>query len=282
MAIASSTSDPQLKPSEKGNSTMTIRSQTTLRPGLLVSLKTSVTGNVEYFKQTIEADHDTEEGKRKARWETERTISDPVEHEAALKVRSRALTLIRGVCSRSAFGLLCPEIMTDKLDRAVAQARELADEFNKTATLTTVSIYVITGRIAPDDVEAVKAINAEVRELLEDMDRGLRRLDVDAVRDAANRARNIGAMLSPDAAARINVAIEAARGAARRMVRAGEQAANELDRATLARIEEARTAFLDLDEAGEIEAPEAEGRAVDLLPTAPIGKPVATANALEI
>ncbi|MGC2778984.1 MAG: hypothetical protein WA418_25470, partial [Bradyrhizobium sp.] len=126
----------------------------TLRPGLLVSLKTTVSGNVEYEKQNIEADHVTDDGKRKARWETQRTISDPTEHEAALQVRSRALTLIRGVCSRSAFGLLCPEIATEDLERAMVKARKLAEEFNKSAKLTRVTVYAITGRIAPDDVEA--------------------------------------------------------------------------------------------------------------------------------
>lgn len=260
---------------------MNYRNTTTLRPGLLVSLKTSVSGNVAYDKQVIESDHLTEDGKRLAKWETQRVISDPEEHEAALKARSRALTMIRGICSRSAFGLLCPEIDAEKLERAVARAREITEEFNASAKLTRISVYVITGRIAPDDVEAVKAINSEVRELLSDMEGGLRRLDVDAVREAANKARNIGAMLSPDAQARINTAIQVARDAARRMVRAGEQAANELDRATLARIEEARTAFLDLDEQGEVLAPEVEGRALDLLPTAPIGKPRVNAAQVE-
>jgi hypothetical protein len=254
----------------------------TLRPGLLVSLKTTVSGNVEYKKQNIEADHVTDDGKRKARWETQRTISDPIEHEAALQVRSRALTLIRGVCSRSAFGLLCPEIATEDLERAMVKARKLAEEFNKSAKLTRVTVYAITGRIAPDDVEAVKAINSEVRDLLGEMEDGLKRLDVKAVRDAANRARNIGAMLSPNAAARISAAIDAARSASRRIVKAGEQAAEEVDRATLARIEEARTAFLDLDDAGEIGAPDADGRALDLMPDAPIKSPAVDAVAMDI
>src|SRR5690348_7110755 len=46
---------------------------TTLRPGLLVSLKTSIVGNTEYRRVQLEADHVTEEGTRRARWETERT-----------------------------------------------------------------------------------------------------------------------------------------------------------------------------------------------------------------
>ena len=238
--------------------------KSTMRPGLLVSLNTSVRGNVTYAKQTIENDHLTEAGQRKARWETERVIDDPEEHERATKVRSRALTLVRTICTRSAFGLLCPEIDSDKLDRAISEARKLAEEFNETATLTRVSIYVIIGRIAADDVEAMKAINSEVSDLMRRMEDGVRNVDAEAIRNAANAARNIAQMLTPDAASRVRVAIELARAAAKKIVSAGEQAAVEVDRGTIARIEEARTAFLDLDDAKEIAAPVVSGRAIDL------------------
>ncbi len=120
----------------------------------------------------------------------------------------------------------------------------------------------------------MRAINAEVRGLLDEMTIGLRRLDVDAVRDAAQRARSMGQMLTPNAAERVQVAIDAARSTARRMVRAGEQAAREIDAATLASIASARTAFLDLDEAPAIGTVTATtARALDLDPaeTAPAG-----------
>jgi hypothetical protein len=45
----------------------------------------------------------------------------------------------------------------------------------------------------------------DFRELLAEMETGLQNLDVKVVRDAANKARNIGAMLSPDAQARIQI-----------------------------------------------------------------------------
>lgn len=236
----------------------------TLRPGLLVSLKTSVTGNVQYTRRDIETDHLTKTGAKLAKWETERTIVDPVEYEAATKARSLAASTIRGVCTASAFGLLCPEDSGDRLDAAVKQARAIAESFNASASITRVSVYVIVGRVAADDVEAVRAINSEVRDLLREMESGLQNLDVKAVRDAASKARNLGNMLSPDAAARIQIAIDAARGAAKRIVAAGTQAAQEIDRATIARITEARTAFLDMEEAKEVAAPQAEGRALDL------------------
>lgn len=240
----------------------------TLRPGLLVSLKTSVVGNVAYAKETLEPTHLTEDGKSKARWETLRTITDPVEHEAALKARNKAAGIIRGICTNSAFGLLCPEADADKLAAAMVEARKLADAFNATAALSRVHLYIITGRVAPDDVEAIKAINSEVRDLLADMKVGIEKLDVKAVREAASRAKEIGAMLSADAQARVQIAVDTARAAATKIVKAGETAAAEIDESALRKITEMRTAFLDLDTAGEIKAPSASGRALDLAPAA--------------
>lgn len=237
---------------------------TTLRPGLLVSLRTSLTGNVSYSKRDI--DTKREDKKHVASWETERTIADVDEHERATKVRGQAAYLVRRNCVQSAFGYLCPEDKAAELDAAVIEARKLIEEFNKTAKMSRIGVYVVTGRIAPDDVEAVKAINSEVRELMDQMATGIQNLDVKAVRDAAAKANGIGQMLSVDAQARIKVAVELARESARRIVKAGEMAAQEVDTVTIRRITEARTAFLDLDEVAEVAAPEAEARAVDFEP----------------
>lgn len=239
----------------------------TLRPGLLVSLKTSVTGNVQYARTVIERDHLTDGGERKARWETARTVKDAAEFEKAQEARAKASSLVRAVCAYSAFGLLCPETSGDDLEKAIATARELAEEFNATAAITRVNVYVLTGRIAPDDVEAVRAINSEVRDLLTAMETGVRNLDVKVIREAAGKARSLGAMLSPDASSRIGEAIDAARTAARRIVQAGETAAVEVDRTALRKLVEARTAFLDIDEVAEVKAPEAAGRAIDFEPS---------------
>lgn len=219
----------------------------TLRPGLLVSLKTSVVGNVTYSKRDLDVRPTTVDGAEVTRWETERVIDDPAEHRAACTARTKARNEIRSVCAASAFGLLCPESSGDKLDAAILAARRIMAEFNSTARQTRVELYVIAGKITPDDVEAVRAINSEVRELLTAMEEGVRSLDVAKIRDAADRARGVGSMLSPDAAARARAAIDAARGAARRIVRVGNQAAQEVDQAAIAAITEARTAFLDID-----------------------------------
>jgi hypothetical protein len=236
----------------------------TLRPGLLVSLKTSVSGNVRYVSKTIEGEHRTDTGAERARWETERTIIDPAEHDAAKAARSKARTLIAGVCAPSDFGLLCPIDKAEELSAAVAQARQIADEFNGTASITRVSIYVITGKIADNDVEAVRAINSEVRELMSAMESGVRNLDVEAVRRAATKAKALGQMLTAEAQEKVKVAIDAARATARKINAAGESAAIEIDRNTIKTLREARTAFLDIEDAPiTVVAPVAEARPLD-------------------
>lgn len=260
----------------------------TLRPGLLVSLKTSLKGNIKYDKKVLEQEHIVEEtGEAKERWETLRVISDPAEHEAAKKAREKAGTIVRSVCSASAFGLLCPEKRVPELDAAIVEARKIADAFNATAKITKLGIYIMTGRIAPDDIEAVRAINSEVRELMETMEQGIKNVDAQAVRDAANKARKLGQMLSDDANSKVQKAIEAARGAARKLSKAGEQAVQEIDNEAIKLISQQRTAFLDLEgDQGEVAAPVQEGRAVEFeaMPEADAPAPFksAFARALEI
>jgi hypothetical protein len=244
---------------------MTTTQISTLRPGLLVGMRSSLQGNVSYKAVTLEGDHVVPEtGALRARWETERTIEDPAEHDRAIKARGKARGFITSVCTQSAFGLLCPEADSEKLTEAMRQARLVAEEFNLTAAVTRLSVNIIVGRIAADDVEAVRAINGEVLELLERMERGVRNLEVEAIREAANKAKALSSMLTPAASERAEAAIKAARSAARKIVAAGEAAAIEVDSVALETIRAGRLAFLDLGDDVEIQAPEATGRAIDL------------------
>ena len=221
----------------------------TLRPGLLVSVKTSIRGNVSYKTQDIERDHvDPVTGERRASWQTERTVYDPEEHERAVKARSAARSAIQTVCAHSAFGLICPEAQADKLDAAIAKARSICDGFNAGASISVVQFNVLVGRISPDDVEAVKAINSEIRDLMDTMAQGLAAMDVQKVRDAANKAKSVGKILDANAQERVQKAIDVAREAAKAIVKAGEAGAIEIDEVSIRRITEARTSFLDLDE----------------------------------
>jgi len=249
----------------------------TLRPGLLVSLKTSLSGNVAYQRRDIEADHIAADGTARAKWETDRIIENPAEYDLAVKTRSKARSIVTSVCTHSQFGLLCPEADREKLDAAMAEAREVVASFNREASLTQVAVFILIGRVAADEVEAVRAINSEISDLLFNMEHGLKRLDVKVVREAAEKAKQLSSMLSPEAAQRAEKAIAVARSAARKIVKAGEAAALEIDEATLRTIRESRTMFLDVTEAEEIQAPEITGRAIDLEPVADLDIPATPA-----
>lgn len=238
----------------------------TLRPGLLVSMQTSIKGNTHYQTQEIELAHATDDGGVRAKWETTKTIADRAEHEEAIKARTKIRGLILSVCSQSAFGLLCPNDKEAELREAIAMARKLTEEFNSTAQVSRMAVNVIFGRIAQDDVEAIRAISGEIRTLMEGMQQGVKSLDVKMIRTAANKATEVGKMLTPEANSRMAVAIDAARTSARKIAKAGEVAAQEVDRSAIRKIDMARTAFLDIhigEDVGFAE-PKAEGRNIDL------------------
>lgn len=256
---------------------MTASNISTLRPGLLVSLKTSIRGNVSYKTRDLESEREIGDGdSTRAKWETERTVKNRAELNRATKARGEARHAIASICSRTSFGLLCPETWSKSLQDGITKARAIATEFNKTARVTELQIYVIVGRVAQDDVEAVRAINSEVRDLMKEMAVGIKELDVKRVRDAAMRAKSIGAMLTPEAAERIKDAVEVARASARQIVKAGEEASKAVDKEAMRKINQARTAFLDLDESQVLAGAPArtQGRAIDLAPEPEKAEPV--------
>ena len=246
----------------------------TLLPGLLVHVSTSIKGNVSYDKS--EETVTNENGVEISNWTTERTIIDPAEQKRATEVKSKARNLVVSVCVPTEHGLLCPTAKRDVLDRSFDEARALVAEFNATARTTTLKFNALAGFIAEDDVAAVKAINGEIRGLLEDMQEGIAGLDVERVREAAARAKKIGNMLAPEMQARINDAVKAVRGMAKEMVEAGEQAATKIDAEIVNKLAAARTAFLDIDEGAEVqEAADVTGRAIDLTPHETTAAPAA-------
>jgi len=223
-----------------------------IRPGLLVSLKSTVVGGVSYQRVDLNAPAPGSGEEEITRWETKRVIENKAEHASAVKCRSAALAMIRKVCSATSFGLLCPVDQEGALDAAVEAARRLVDEHNAQATHTRVGIYALKGRVASDDAEAARAITQEAAALVQRMDAGIRAFDPKTIREAADRARELSNMLSEDKKEKIEGAIAQARAAARTIVKRVEKDAEEraIVMADIQRgqIESARIAFLDLSD----------------------------------
>lgn len=235
-----------------------------LRPGFMVSLKTTVKGGVSYQRRELDTAAAAEmasEGATVARWETTKIVEDPAEHERANKVRGEARSLITRHCVATAFGLLCPEVREAELQASVAQARALVAAHNEAATCTHVSVYVMSGKIAATDEENARAIGEEIRGLIADMSSAIDKLAPEKIREAAAKAAKISTMLAPAQSEKVGFAVAAARKAARDITRRigqnAEPAAVVLADIQRGAIENARIAFLDLDEEGSVVAEDA-------------------------
>jgi vacuolar-type H+-ATPase subunit H len=227
---------------------------TVIRPGWLVSVNTKLSGGVEYRRIALDASGEpAQPGAEVTKWETIKTVIDPVEYERATKTRSKARSLITKVCHGSAFGDLCPEDQIGGLDAAAREADRLIAEFNATAKHSKISMFVLKGHVASDDASAARAITAELASLVVDMKAGIETFDAESIREAADRARELSAMLDDSQKTKIDGAIAQARKAAReitkRITKNGEDKATVLLDIQRGQIESARIAFLDMSEA---------------------------------
>jgi hypothetical protein len=228
-----------------------------IKPGLLVQLKTTMLGGVRYERVDLNADRTAIEGQDVARWETTRVIEDKIEYDAATKARSQAASLVRKVCQTTSFGLLCPQEQEGALDAAIVAAQQLVKNHNEQAEHTRLAIFVLKGRVAADDAEAAKAITSEIAELVTKMNTSIDTFDPKAIRDAADRARELSAMLGDEERTKVSAAIAQARAAARTIVKRIEKEGEDRSMVLLdiqrSQIEKARITFLDLS--GEHDQP---------------------------
>jgi hypothetical protein len=229
-----------------------------IRPGYMIALHSTVQGGVSYQRVDLAAPKENSE-RAVARWETTRVIEDPIEHERANKARSKARGEITKLCCATAFGLLCPKENATELTEAVARAQAIIAEHNSGAIFTRIGLYVLKGEIASSDEEATRSIMAELASLVAEMNTGIDRLEPKKIRDAADRATQMIAMLGEQEGEAASAAIEAARRAARQIVKRvekeGEAAAIVLKDIQRGALEKARIAFLDLSDAAPASAP---------------------------
>ena len=173
-----------------------------------------------------------------------------------MSVRSKCHRLIYNVCSPTSFGLLCPTSKQDELDEAAEQARKVAAEFNAKSKHSNVEVYILKGRIAETDEEATRAIAYSIREMLDEMEKGVRDLDAEAIRKVARKAVKVGRMVETTQSSRVSAAVKEARDNARQITRRiekkGEDAAKVAVDLKLKAIRNARFSFLDLGEELEV------------------------------
>lgn len=234
--------------------------RTTMKPGYMVSLKTSITGNVSYKRVDLDKSRDGSQEVEK--WETTRFCMDGPEYDRAKEIRGKARNMVIGVCVSTSYATLCPIDREADLESAIQQAEALVSQFNREAVHTRIGFYPLAVLVESDNERATRAITAEVRELLDKMTAGIQSFDKDSIRDAADRAKAIGQMLDSSKQEQVNAAVDAARKAARQITKAikeaGENARLVIGEINAAPIAVARFSFLDVDADNCQPAPEPE------------------------
>lgn len=251
---------------------MSEKSVMSMKPGLLVALSSRMEGGVKYDRMDLETEKTAGDEAVITKWETTKVVEDPEEHARASKVRGKCRSLVSSVCTHTAFGLLCLASKEEQLNEAIAQAREMADAFNATAKTVRIGVFALKGRIAETDDEAARAVSSELRELLDEMQGGIAEANVSRIRDAAMRAKKMGAVLDDATGKKVAKAVEEARSVAKDIMKklaeggdAAEQVAAMVRSIKLDAIKEARFAFLDFEESTAVteKLPVTNARALD-------------------
>lgn len=244
----------------------------TLKPGLLVSIRTRNEGGVKYARLDL-AKEETASAATVEKWETTKTVFDKEEHEKASKLASKLGNRIRSVCAFSEFGYLCRADREKELDEAIVSAREEASTFNETSKTCRVSVFALKGRIAESDAEAARAVGTDLLDLIREMEKGVEGMSVKDIRDAASKAKKLITMVDDTTAKMVEAAVEQAREIAtelRKNLDKGERGANEarevVKNANMSAITKAREALdvVDLDQPEERPVAAVAAEAVDL------------------
>ena len=222
--------------------------EVTIKPGFLISIKTTCNGGVQYQRMDIDTKGDGN-GREITEWQTTRVIEDKDEHQRSVLVRAKCSNMLRLACISTPFGYICPESKMDSFMEIYEDAQRRALEFNASASYTRITVNMMRGRIATDDDAAIKSMMSEMETLAQTMTSAIARGDVKAIRDAATMAKQMGGMLDETAQEKVTKAVEAARKAARDIVKRVEKKGEKLEQVigeqNVSPIDQMRVAFLD-------------------------------------
>lgn len=186
-----------------------------IRPGVLVTLRSSVQGGVYYDREEMAVDQDAggaESGGSTRVWKTTQRVPDPEEYARAKRVRGRAVSAIWNRSVKTVYGLICTDDDKPALDEAIKKAMDEVQAFNAGAKHTKVTLNVLRPRLVLG--ETSEAIAAETSEAVDALDASVESGDVQAIRKAANEAAEISRLLDGGLRERIVQKVKAAREAA--------------------------------------------------------------------
>lgn len=229
----------------------------TIKPGYLVSVKTTLRGGVKYEREDIRNEH-KKDGSKEEEWRTVKTVTNEEEFKAAEKQRAKIAALVSSRCKLTPFGLICQEEDIEELYMAKELAELMVDEWNTSAKHTIMTLNVLPVCISTDDERVARDIAKQMRDLAKQMKDAVRAGDVEAIREAAKTAATMKEMFGEEEKARVSLAIKAARDAAKiitkQVIKNKEKIEAVLPTLKLGPISKMRFVFADIPEDGQKKA----------------------------
>jgi hypothetical protein len=171
----------------------------TIEPCILVSDKLTVVRGVSYHRRDLDTTvHD--DGSEDALWETQRHYKNREETKEADRVYAKARQRLRSVCLATAIGFVCPLPKRGELEAAMAEAKALVDDFNKSATWCHINYLVLCTDIAPDNVSGVALLRSTLQETTDAIRQSLREFDAKNARDTLYATKRLVDVLNDPAA----------------------------------------------------------------------------------
>jgi hypothetical protein len=161
-----------------------------IEPCILVIDRLKVVRAVTYVKTPYDVVQNPD-GSEDAKWETERHYKNRDETKLADATYTAARAKLREVCHRTDIGFICREADADKLEQAIADAKQLVDEANEGFKHCVVKFRVVCTDLRPDNASGAATIQEVLEENITKLQGALVDFDTRKANTLLNSSKNL-------------------------------------------------------------------------------------------
>lgn len=185
-----------------------------------------IAGDIHYkgcTSYTHDDEDETRNGEESTRtWNGTAFCLSVIEHKQAVATRSKALAMLRRVCTFTRLGYFCLEDDKEKLEAVLAEVEEYLDDYNKDAQFTKVWSDLTPIHVGSSNVAAAKAVWHEVSDVLEELQIAVEQGDVRGIRRQCGRVKQLWDVLPEEEEDDLSRIIKRTRRVARVLVKNAE------------------------------------------------------------
>jgi hypothetical protein len=161
-----------------------------IEPCILVSDALSVERGVTYHRRDISKEVHSD-GSEDATWQTDRHYKNREEAKEAERVYAKARQRIRSQSLYTEIGFVCPMSKQTELANAIAEARQIVDDFNAKARHCHVHFRVVCTRIEPNNVDGAATLQDTLTKSVSEIRNALQNFDPKKARDVLSSTKEL-------------------------------------------------------------------------------------------